>query len=73
MSNVRIANPLPAPRETLYSFISRVASTWRATVPDFAYDIGVAFKRLIEQDPEAIKEFTSWVGLTKEQKDELLS
>lgn len=73
MSNVRIANPLPAPRETLYSFISRVAATWRATVPDFAYDIGVAFKRLVEQDAKAIEEFASWVGLTKEQKDELLS
>lgn len=73
MTNVRIANPLPAPRETLYSFISRVAATWRATVPDFAYDIGVAFKRLVEQDPEAITEFTNWVDLTTEQKNELLS
>lgn len=73
MSNVRFANPLPAPRETLYSFISRVASTWRATIPDFSYDIGVAFKRLVEQDPEAIEEFANWVGLTTEQKNELLS
>jgi hypothetical protein len=38
-----------------------------------AYDIGAAFKRLLEQDPEAIEEFASWVGLTTDQKNELLS
>lgn len=73
MSNQRIANPLPAQREPLYSYLSRIAATWRATVPDLAYDIGGAFKRLLEQDREAIEDFTSWVGLTTDQKNELLS
>lgn len=73
MSNPRVANPLPAQRETLYSYLSRIAATWRATVPDLAYDIGAAFRRLLEQDQEAIEEFANWVGLTTDQKNELLS
>jgi hypothetical protein len=66
-------NPAPAPRETVFSYLSRLASTWGTTPQDFAYDVGTPFKRLLEEDPTAIFDLAASTGLTEEQAVELIS
>ena len=73
MTSLPIFNPEPANRETLYSYLSRLAATWRTDVADFAYDIGAPFRRLIEQDQNALDALADWTGLTARQMDEMLS
>ncbi|OSQ63862.1 hypothetical protein MCRY_03850 [Marivita cryptomonadis] len=60
------------PRETLYSYLSRLAAFWRTDVPEFAYDMGAPFRRLLEQD-EALETFANWAKLSPDRMDELLS
>jgi hypothetical protein len=66
-------NPAPAPRETVFSYLSRLASTWGTTPQDFAYDVGTPFKRLLDEDPTAIFDLAASAGLTEEQAVELMS
>lgn len=68
-----ISNPPPAPRETVYSYLSRLAATWRTDVPALAYDMGAPFKRLLEQDPEAFQILADWTGLASKQMEDMLS
>lgn len=68
-----ISNPAPAHRETLYSYLSRLAATWQSETADLAYDMGAPFKRLLDQDPEALECLADWAGLKLGQLDELLS
>lgn len=55
MTKLPITSLLPVPRETVYSYISRLAATWRTEVADLAYDMGAPFKRFLEQDPKAFE------------------
>ena len=41
MTVLPITNPSPACRETVYSYLSRLAATWRTDVADLAYDMGL--------------------------------
>lgn len=68
-----ISNPDPVDRETVYSYLSRLAATWRTDVPDFAHDIGAPFKAFIEQNPSAFAALTDWAGLDAQQMEEMLS
>ncbi|WP_274520059.1 TniQ family protein [Meridianimarinicoccus roseus] len=65
--------PRPAPRETVYSYLSRVAATWRTGTVEFAHDIGAPFKYFLEEKPEAFDALATWANLTSEEMDTLLS
>jgi hypothetical protein len=74
----KVPNPLrlrPAPnrRETLPSFLSRLASSNGVGMVDFALDMGFSFKRIIEQEAEALRDLAGCGGLTEDQYGELLS
>lgn len=73
MTLLHISNPEPAPRETVYSYLSRLAATWRTEVADLAYDMGAPFKRFLNQDPEAFEALTDWADLDPQQMEEMLS
>lgn len=73
MTSLQISNPDPADRETVYSYLSRLAATWRTGVADFAYDIGAPFKGFVEQDPYAFQALTDWAGIDMRQMEEMLS
>ncbi len=68
-----ISNPPPAPRETVYSYLSRLAATWRTDVAELAQDMGAPFKRLLEQDAEAFDALARWAALDPQQIEEMLS
>ncbi len=48
--------PKPASRETLPSFLSRLAASKGGTAHDLAYDMGVSFKRFLALDSEALEQ-----------------
>lgn len=73
MPKLPISNPAPAHRETLYSYLGRLAGVWQADVADLANDMGVSFKRLLAQDDKALHDFAIWANLTPEATDDLLS
>jgi hypothetical protein len=73
MTFLPISNPRPAPRETVYSYLSRLASTWDTQVADLAYDMGAPFKRFLEQDPEAFDALGEWADLDPHDLEEMLS
>ena len=68
-----VTNPLPAPRETLFSYLSRLAATWRTHPADLAYDMGISFKRLLDQDEDALESFGAWAQLEPSTLEELVS
>ncbi len=68
-----ISNPSPVSRETLYSYLARLASTWQVDAPELACDMGASFKRLLNQDEEALEMFSSWAKLHPQVMAELLS
>ncbi|MBL3587075.1 TniQ family protein [Rhodovulum sulfidophilum] len=63
----------PSARETLPSFFARMATLNGTDVSGFALDLGVSFRRILEQDPTAITTFATRSGLTPEQRTTLLS
>jgi hypothetical protein len=73
MTNLPVSNPTPIPRETLYSYLSRMAATWRTEAPDLAYDMGAPFRRLLNQDEEAFDALAGWADLKTGVMAELLS
>ena len=73
MTLLPISNPRPAPRETVYSYLSRLASTWDTQVADLAYDMGAPFKRFLEQDPAAFEALGEWADLDPPDLEEMLS
>ena len=73
MTVLPISSPTPAPRETLYSYLARLAAVWRTEAPDLSYDMGASFKRLLNQDNEAFETVADWAQLHPETMSELLS
>ncbi|MBV0893002.1 TniQ family protein [Paracoccus sp. Z118] len=63
----------PARRETLPSYLSRLAASRGVTPPDLSYDLGVSFRRVLNQDPDAVGRLAAWTGLTAVHLAELLS
>jgi len=68
-----VSSPPPAARETVYSYLSRLAATWRTEVPDLARDMGAPFKHFLEQDAEAFEILADWANLDAHQLKEMLS
>ena len=73
MTLLPISNPPPAQRETLYSYLARLAAIWRTAAPELAYDMGAPFKRLLEQDELAFGNVADWAKLAPDTMEELLS
>lgn len=63
----------PAPRETLPSYLSRLAASKGVRIADFALDLGWSFKRFLRCDPQAIEALAAWAGLSHRGAEELLS
>jgi len=66
-------SPAPSHRETLYSYLARLASAWRTTAPELTYDMGAPFKRFLEHDDAAFEVLADWAKLDSETIEELLS
>ena len=73
MTVLPITNPSPASRETVYSYLSRLAATWRTDVADLAHDMGASFKKFTEQDPAPFEALAEWAGLDRHRLNEMLS
>ncbi|WP_323042269.1 TniQ family protein [Gemmobacter sp.] len=73
MTNLPISSPTPKPRETLYSYLARLAAVWRKEAPELAYDMGAPFKRLLDQDRKALETVADWAKLSPDVMSELLS
>lgn len=73
MTPLPISNPPPAPRETVFSYLSRLAATWNTDVVEIANDMGTSFKRLLAQDPEAFDALAVWADLDPTQLENMLS
>jgi hypothetical protein len=73
MTVLPITNPSPAPRETVHSYLSRLAATWRTDVTSLAYDMAAPFKKFTAQDPAAFEALAAWAGLDSSQLNEMLS
>lgn len=73
MTLLPISSPTPAHRETLYSYLARLAAAWRTETPELAYDMGVPFRRLLNQDEEAFGNVAEWAKLAPDIMEELLS
>lgn len=73
MSRLPSSGPVPGPRETLYSYLARLAAAWRTEAPAMVYDMGTSFKKLLDQHEEALETFESWANLSPEVMAEMLS
>jgi len=63
----------PVDRETLPSLFSRMAILNGTDSANFALDLGTTFRRILEQDEEAVAIFSERAGLSAMQLAELLS
>lgn len=63
----------PADRETLPSYLSRLAASKGVATPEFAYDLKGSFNRFLICDPEMIEALSVWAQLSPHDTGELLS
>jgi hypothetical protein len=68
-----VTNPPPAPRETVFSYLSRLAATWRTEPATLARHMGTQFRRFLELDPAAMDALVDWAELDPAQVEDLLS
>ncbi|WP_256947365.1 TniQ family protein [Haematobacter genomosp. 1] len=62
-----------APRETLPSYLSRLAASKGVTTGDLAYDLGVSMKRFLQADEAAVDALARWAKLSAAEVEEMLS
>lgn len=63
----------PVNRETLPSYLSRLAATKGVTGSDFVGDLGASMKRFLAQEPDALSALAHWGGLSDDQLHDLVS
>ena len=63
----------PVPRETLPSYLSRLAASKGVQTPEFSYDLAGAFKRFLRCDPDVVRMLKNWARLSDRDMDEMLS
>jgi hypothetical protein len=63
----------PLPRETLPSFLSRLAAVNGVEASDFAVDLGFSIKRFLNLEEDAVQALASAGGLDADEVAELLS
>lgn len=64
---------VPLPRETLPSFFARLAAANGTDASNFAMDMGVSLKRVVNQEAETVKLVRQLAGLTDDDMVEILS
>ncbi|XDA98363.1 TniQ family protein [Sulfitobacter sp. LCG007] len=65
--------PLPAPRETVLSFLSRFAAMNAAKMSDFSIDVGHQIRRFLDLETAALDCLAEAAGLEPAIRDELAS
>lgn len=65
--------PLPAHRETILSFLSRIAAMNGVSASAFALDMGFTLKKIINLEKDAVRNLAKCGGLSDEQMGELIS
>lgn len=65
--------PVPKDRETLPSFLSRLAAMNGGSAADFAYDMGFSVKRIFLLEERALARLTAIGGLERADIDEMIS
>ena len=73
MTILPVSSPRPAPRETLYSYLARLAAVWLTDAPDLANDMGTRFRLLLDHEDEAFGAVADWAKLAPDAMEELLS
>ncbi|WP_223429089.1 TniQ family protein, partial [Tateyamaria pelophila] len=73
MLNPLPLRPAPNHRETIPSFLSRIAAMNGVGAADFALDMGFSLKRIINLEEVAVRSLAACGGLTDGQVDELIS
>lgn len=73
MTILPVCSPAPAPRETLYSYLARLAAVWLTEAPDLANDMGTRFRLLLDHEDEAFDAVADWAKLAPDAMEELLS
>ena len=63
----------PGHRETLPSFFARFAAKKGVAASDFAYDMGISFKRVVNQETAAISTLADFARLSGDEVADLLS
>ena len=63
----------PKPRETLHSFVARLASLNGVRTGDFLHDFSLSMTRLNRIDPVLVQTITELAGLDSAQKSDLVS
>jgi len=69
----RPTSPAPAPRETLFSYFSRWSASKGTSAADFAYDMGLSFKRVLNLEDEALERLEKVANLDLATVRELVS
>lgn len=65
--------PIPAPRETVLSFLSRFAAMNAAAMSDFSIDLGHQIRRFLDFDAAALYRLAEAAGLEPAMREGLLS
>ena len=65
--------PTPVLRETIPSFISRLAAMRKTTTRKFALHMGTSLRKLSQDDDTALAELAYWGGLSDAQFEEMKS
>ncbi|MHA3980094.1 TniQ family protein [Halovulum sp. GXIMD14794] len=65
--------PTPVPRETVHSFLSRLAAMNRVGAADFSSDMGFSFKGILHLDETALGRLAEVGGVDDAQVKEMLS
>ena len=65
--------PTPVHRETIPSFISRLAAMRKTTTRKFALHMGTSLRKLSQDDDTALAELAYWGGLSDAQFEEMKS
>ncbi|MDF1707688.1 MAG: TniQ family protein [Paracoccaceae bacterium] len=73
MNKMPVSSPAPAPRETLHSYLARLAAHWQTDTRELSYDMGAPFMRMLHQDAEVFEAIDDWAKLAPGVMEELLS
>jgi len=65
--------PVPVPRETVFSFLSRFAAVNAATATDFSVDLGFGMKRFVQFEQAALDRLCETAALDRQALDNLKS
>lgn len=67
------SSPAPVPRETLFSYFSRWSASKGTSAADFAYDMGLSLKRILNLEGEALERLEKVGDLDLATMQELVS